>query len=78
MKATELTGDHIGKTITATIGRASVTDVLVGIASSADLIQMGFFAAEPEYAIGRRTIILQFASVGEVKARESTEITIHD
>jgi hypothetical protein len=78
MKATELNGEHLGRTLTANIGRASVTDVLIGIDSSADVIQMGFLSATPDYVIGRRTITLSFANVGEVKANEATEITIHD
>jgi hypothetical protein len=78
MKATELNGEHLGRTNTAPGGRATVTDGLVGIYSTADLIHVGFFSTEPEYAVGRRTITLKFAVVGEVPASESTEITIHD
>lgn len=78
MKATELNPNHLGQTITAQIGKATVKDVLIGIDSSADLIRNGLFMGQEDLVIGRRNITLHFAAVGEVKVSDVTEVTIHE
>lgn len=82
MKATELNGTHLGRTMTVKIGRASVTDVLTGVRHSADLISMGLplmsANGREETAVGRKHITLELQAAGDVRADIDSEVTIHE
>ena len=79
MKAQELNGTHLGKTVTAKIGHATITDVLTGVDHKADLISDGIFSAEySSWSIGRPRITLEFKRAGTVTADELCTVEFRD
>jgi len=81
MKAQELNGTHIGELLTLTVGEASVTDRLIGVRTSADVIDVGLpmfqASGRREVAIGRKHLTLQFQVAGDVGADPESEVTLH-
>lgn len=81
MKASELNSNHLGSTVTAKIGWATINDVLTGIRCSSDIISLGLplmsANGREETAIGRRRLTLEFQVSGDVVADLDSEVTIH-
>lgn len=78
MKAIELNGNHIGKTITMKKGADTITAVMRGVEHIAEtLIDGRLYDAVPDVVTGRRETTITFLNFGVVQVDPDTEVVVN-
>ncbi|GAA5229247.1 hypothetical protein [Arthrobacter cryoconiti] len=77
MKATELNGNHIGKTITVKTKNTEATGVLQGFAHDTDTINDSSFGRE-SWALGKTSTTITLLPDQRIIAEMADEVEVHE
>jgi len=75
--ASELTHEHIGKTVRVTIDKAQAEDMLQGMTHTARLIAEGRWSRQ-NLSIGPIETTLKFATLGDVDCEPGQKVAVTD
>lgn len=77
MKAADLNGTHLGRTITVTTPEGEVTGMLAGVEHAADLIDdSNIMDVTPRYALGQPRVVITIAGWGGRTFSPRAEVTV--